>query len=367
MPASQPATIDDIRKELLAADKIVLSTHVRPDGDALGSEIGVARFLLALGKEVTVVNNDPEPRTLSWLADQQPKGLFQVFEDGKLEQLEAISKADVLLVVDTGAEHRLGDVGQRFKNADAIKLLIDHHPNPDPWFDLVCVDTKRASTGELIYELIAGHDADLIDEHIASALYAAIMTDTGSFRYGATTPGTHRIVADLLERGNIGPEPIHIAIFDGRSREGLRLLARSLDTIATHYTGRLAAMHVTQDMLRETGAYFDETEGLINYALALDGVKAAVIFLETPSGIKASFRSKGDCPINEWAAQFGGGGHANASGAYIRNKPLHQAMKEVIDKAPLHVMSATAESDAENDELTSDDLALLASFKGNID
>src|SRR5690606_35895141 len=204
----------------------------------------------------------------------------------------------------------------------------------------------------------------LIDAAIATALYVGIVTDTGSFRYSATTPRTHRVVADLLERGGIEPEPIHIAVYDGRTREGLRLLARSLDTIATHYDGRLATMYVTQDMLREAGAYFDETEGLISYALSLDGVVAAVIFLETPSAVKMSFRSKGDCPINAWAARYGGGGHANAAGAYVTDKSLSQLLREVVNAAPPHV--AAGDAAEESHELSSDDLALLASFKGKL-
>lgn len=344
---------------------MVLTSHIRPDGDAIGSELGVAHFLKALGKEALVVNSDAEPRNLGWLLDDHGGGFVETFEDGKLSQIEAFASADVLLVLDTGAAHRLGKLEDRVKGMSARKLLIDHHPDPEEWFDLACVRTEAASTGELVYELIAGHDPGLIDEHIATALYAAIMTDTGSFRYGATRPNTHRVVADLLERGGISPEPIHIKIFDQRTRESLRLLARALETITTHYDGRLASMVISQDILRESGAYFDETEGLINYALGLKEVVAAIIFLETPKGIKVSFRSKGDCPVNDWAARFGGGGHANAAGAYIRGTPLSRVFKDVIDKAPLHIMAEAASSG--DDEISNDDLALLSAFRGKLD
>jgi phosphoesterase RecJ-like protein len=349
-----PDSLDALREALLAAERIVLSTHIRPDGDALGSEIAVARFLQALGKEVAILNADPEPRVLSWLADEQPKGLIQVYQEGSLKQSRAVAEADAVMVVDTGAAHRLGPPAALLQSSPGRKLLLDHHPDPERWFDVTCVDTSSAATGELVYDLIAGHDPALLDAAVATALYTAIVTDTGSFRYSATTPRTHRIIADLLERGGIESEPIHIAVYDGRTREGLRLLARSLDTITTHYDGRLASMYVTQAMLRETGAYFDETEGLISYALALEGVLAAVIFLETPSAVKISFRSKGECPVNGWAAKFGGGGHANASGAYLTGRPLHHVMKEVIDKTPAHIVAAPgaeAEGEASEDEI----------------
>jgi phosphoesterase RecJ-like protein len=362
MPESAPApdALDAVRERLLAAERVVVTSHIRPDGDALGSEIALARFLRKLGKDALVLNADAAPRPLDWLLDEQPKKLVQRYEEGSLKQAAAVAAADALVVVDTGAAHRLGALEGVVKNAVAPTYLLDHHPAPEPWFDLACVRTDAAATGELVYDLIAGHDPSLIDAAIATALYVAIVTDTGSFRYSGTTPRTHRIVADVLERGGIQAEPIHIAVYDGRTREGLRLLARALDTIATHYAGRLATMYVTQDMLRESGAYFDETEGLIGYALSLDGVMAAVIFLETPSGIKLSFRSKGDCPINAWAARYGGGGHPNAAGAYVAGKTtLNHLMKRVVDEAPPHIVGVREEDDR---DATEEEVARMAAL-----
>lgn len=354
-----------IRERLLAADRIVMSTHLRPDGDALGSEIATALFLKQLGKEVTILNTDPEGRQLEWLLDEIPKGFVTVYESGALAHAEAIAGADVLLVLDTNAKHRLGNVGEPFITAGKPILLLDHHPDPEDFFDLTCVRTDAAATAEIIYDLIAGHDPEMIDRAIATALYVGLVTDTGSFRYSATTPRTHAIVADLLARGEIQPEPIHISLFDNRSFEGLRLLARALGTMQRHYGGRLATLHVTQDMLHDTGATFDSTEGLVNYGLSLEGTVAAVIFLETPSAVKMSFRSKGDCPINAWASKFGGGGHPNAAGAYVPDRPLRGVMKEVIDAAPAHVAVREAADDHEGD-LSEEDRDLLASFQGRL-
>lgn len=360
MSEHDPAPLDAIRERLLAAERVVITSHLRPDGDALGSEIALARFLRKLGKEALVLNADAAPRPLAWLLDEQPKGLVVRHEEGSVKQAAALAEADAIVVLDTGAGHRLGALEARLRAAPAPKYLLDHHPAPEAWFDLACVRTGAAAAAEIVYDLIAGHDPTLIDAAIATALYVGLVTDTGSFRYSATTPRTHQIVADLLDRGGIQAEPIHIAVYDGRTREGLRLLARSLDTIATHYGGRLATMYVTQDMLRETGAFFDETEGLIGYALSLDGVIAAVIFLETPSAVKLSFRSKGDCPINAWAGRYGGGGHPNASGAYITEKTtLTHLMKRVVDEAPAHVVGVRAEDDR---EATDDEVARMAAL-----
>ncbi len=361
--SSDSPSLSAVREALDGATRLVLTSHLRPDGDALGSELALAHALRAQGKEVMILNVDSAPRTLDWLMDEQPDGLVQTYEKGELAQAEAVAQADLLVVLDTNAKHRLGGVGDLFTQASAPVALIDHHPDPETWFDIACTRTDAAATAEIVYDLIAGWDLALVDTSVATALYVGIVTDTGSFRYRATTPRTHAIIAEILERGSISPEPIHIALFDGRSQGGLRLLAASLQTIETHYNGRLATMWVDGEMIRRSGALFDETEGLISYALGLDGVVSAVIFLEVPSGVKASFRSKGDCPINKWAGQFGGGGHANASGAFIKGGQLRRTIKDIVDAAPIHVAATEVPEDADG-SLSDDDIALLASFKG---
>ena len=354
-----------IRDALLAADSVVITSHQRPDGDAVGTEAAVGRWLKGLGKKVLVLNADPFPRNLDWFHEEQPRQLFRVYDSGALKHAEAIANADVLLVVDTNAKHRLGAVGTAFAQSGKPVLLLDHHPDPETWFTTSCVRTDAAAACEIAYDLIAGHDPDAIDAGIATALYVGIMTDTGSFRYGATTPRTHAIVADVLERGGIRPEPIHVNLFDGKSREGLALLSAALATISTHYDGRLATMVVTDDMVHAAGAFFDETEGLVNYALSLEGVEAAIIFLGLPSGVKLSFRSKGDCPINGWAARFGGGGHANASGAFVEGADVGDLLRRVVDAAPRHVITDVEET-AVSDGISPDDLDLLKAFQGKL-
>ena len=368
MPAVQDSPdLAALRDALAAADRVVITTHTRPDGDAIGTEVAVARALLALGKTVTVLNADAPPRNLDWLVEEQPAGLFQTYESGNLDQARAVADADVLLVVDTNTEKRLGDVGPLFRQSGKRVLLMDHHPEPETWFDQTCVRTDAAAAAEIAYDLVVGFDAGLVSRAVATGIYVGVMTDTGSFRYSATTPRTHAVVADVLERGDLRPEPIHISLFDGRSRAGLALLGAALGTIQTHYDGRLATMFVSQDMLRTTGAFSDEMEGFVGYGLALDGVLAAVIFLELSAGVKASFRSKGDCPINRWAARFGGGGHANASGAFMAGAQLHRAIKDVVDAAPDHVAADPHLAAEASDELSDSDLALLAQFQGGID
>lgn len=352
-----PQTVLD---SLLAAERVVISTHIRPDGDALGSQIALGLFLRKLGKRVTLLNADPPPRNLEWLLDFAEVTTFT----GALKQLRAIAEADALVVVDTGSEERLGSLGPTVRGAAAPKLLIDHHPSPEGWFDRQLLRIDAAATGEIVYDLIALHDPALIDAGIASALYVAIMTDTGSFRYGSTTARTHRIAADLLERGDLRPETIHLAIFDTRQMSGLRLLARALDSVTPVYDGQVAYVVVSLDMLRGAGAHSEEAEGIVGYPLSLEGVRAVVMFLETPSGIKCSFRSKGEVAVNGWARAFGGGGHRNAAGAYVRGRPLRQVIDEVVAAAPKHL--GLGEEYAHEGELSEDDLALLATFQGKL-
>lgn len=349
-----------IIERLLAAERVVLTTHIRPDADGLGSEIALALFLEKLRKRVWVINADPPPPNLDWMLELHPVKTFT----GALRHLKATAEADAIVVLDTGALERLGAFGPTVRHSAADKLAIDHHPDPENWFDIAWVDTGAAATGELVYDLIAQHDPDLIDGPIATALYAAIMTDTGSFRYGGTTARTHRIVADLLERGDIAPEGIHIAIFDNRPMSGIRLLARALDTITTVYDGQVAYAVVSLALLEATSARSDEAEGVVNYPLSLEGVRAVVLFLETPSGVKCSFRSKGDLAVNSWARRFGGGGHRNAAGAYVSGKPLREVIDEVIAAAAQYLGLGQAYEPGA--ELSEEDRALLAAFKGKI-
>lgn len=347
-------------ERLLAAERVVITSHIRPDGDALGSMIGLGLFLRKLGKHVSLISSDPPPANLDWMNDLAEITRFT----GALKQLKRVTEADTLIVVDTGAIERIGDFGEPFKNASGEKLIIDHHPNPETWFDLGLVRDKAAAVGEIIYELIEAHDVNLIDEPIAAALYTAIMTDTGSFRYNSTTPRIHQIIAELLERGNLNPEPMHVATYDTRTLNSLRLVARALDTITPVYDGKLAYILVTLGMMESTGGNSDEIDGLTSYPLSLQGVEAAVLFLETSKGIKCSFRSKGEVAINGWARKFGGGGHRNAAGAYVKNRPLREVIDEVIAAAPKYL--DLGDEYEVKDELSQDDLSLLASFQGKL-
>ncbi len=335
---------------LLSKQSFCLVTHVRPDGDAIGSQLAFGLFLAKLGKEVHMINSDPIPDNMAWLPKVERVEVFS----GTIDQRERIDKADAVVIMDANASNRLGEMAPLVQNSFATKYLIDHHTNPETWFDESYLKDKASSTGELVFELIedAG-ELDKIDHDIASALYTAILTDTGSFKFSAVTPALHRKVAEILERGEIMPTPIHTAIYDTRSLASLRLLSRALDTITLNHHGQVGYMVISQRMLRDLGADSDETEGFVNYVLSIESVKAGLMFLETAKGTKVSFRSTADTHVNGWAQSFGGGGHRNASGAFVR-KPLEKTIEMVIEAAPRFI-AIDGDDVPSEDQLTPED------------
>ncbi len=347
-------------KLLLGHKRYVILSHVRPDGDAVGSQLALGLFLKKRGKDVLMIASDPVPFNLQWLVKPYE---VQVF-DGSIEQRERITEADAIVVVDTNTANRLGNLALLVEQSSATRYLIDHHPDAETWFDYAYVRESAAATGELIYELLAAYDLDVIDRAIAQALYVAIMTDTGSFQYNSVTPQVHRIVADLLERGKFNPAPIHDAVFNTRTLNGLRLLGMALETITLLCQGKLAYMYVSRAMMDQSGASQEDIEGFTTYVLAVQGVRAGLLFQETARGVKVSFRSKGDLAINEWARQLGGGGHRNAAGAFIK-KPLQEAIEETLRLAPdyLPFCKDKEEKQQTSHQLSHADTLLLTAFK----
>lgn len=350
--------IDELLSRFRAADSVVVATHVRPDGDALGSQVGLGLFLERLGKNVHMVADEPPPRTLRWLAD--PAGVER-YEDTP-EERARIQEADVIVVVDTNCAERLGSMADLIRESDATKVLIDHHPDPEDWFDICWTREGEAATGQMVYELVEAHGLEVIDAPIAEALYTAIMTDTGSFRYSSVHADVHRAVAELVDRGSLSIEKIHSSIFDRRSLNGLRLLGRAFESIELAYGGRLGYMSVTYAMVNSVESTMDETDGFIDYVLSVEGVEIAVLFKEAPEGTKMSFRSKGTWPVNKWAQQFGGGGHRNASGAYVEGDSMEAVIERVIDAAPRHVPQLDPDAEVDG-AVTGEDGTVISTYE----
>ncbi len=304
----------------------VLTTHVHPDGDGLGCEVALAAFLKQLGKEVAVVNSDPMPETLEFL---DPQGSFRVYHPDR--DHATVANSEVIFVLDSSEGwNRLGKLGEVAQDSSATTVCLDHHPGDGDFADIVVIDTTAGATGELVFELI-DHMGSELTHDMAMALYVAIVTDTGSFRFGKTSPRTHRIAARLLEAG-VMPHQIYSYLYEQRPLGHLHLQSQLLAQLTLAYGGRLAWSKVTREMLERYGVDRRDITHLVDLGLSVAGVEISVLFSEARNGrVQLNFRSKGRLAVNDVAQRLGGGGHPFAAGAQV-DGPLEQAIQRVLEE-----------------------------------
>lgn len=306
--------LEPIKALLSAPKRIVITTHHKPDADALGSSLGMSNYLKKKGHSVTVITPTDYPMFLHWM-----KGNDEViiFNDGnQAKSQEIIDGCDVIFALDFSALGRINELGEIVREAKAFKINIDHHLDPEDFADFQMSNTQAAATCEMCYELIESlGDRNLIDADIAECLYAGIMTDTGGFRHSNTTKNVHEVVANLIE---LGANNSNVAkkIYDNNSLDRLKFLgyalSEKLKVIPEYSTAYFA---ITEEELSKYNSKTGDTEGLVNYALSLQGIVFAALFIDRSEATKMSFRSTGEFPANEIAAKyFNGGGHRNAAG-----------------------------------------------------
>jgi phosphoesterase RecJ-like protein len=327
--------VDQIIRSLGGHARFVLTTHVNPDGDGLGSELALARFLRARGKSVTVVNHSPTPDNYRWL---DPDGTIVQFLPERDRDL--LLGADCIVVLDTNQPERLRSLQPFVQQSAAHKIVIDHHLDPHPFADEYLIDDAATSTGEIVYGLLAAMGPESIDRGIAEALYTAIMTDTGSFRFPRTRPETHDIASHLLSCG-VDPTAVYVQVYENWTPGRMRLLGEVLDSMRTAYDGKLAYVVCTQAMFRATGTTEIETDNFTTYPMSIQGVRVGILFNELRDGVKISFRSKGSIPINRLAKEFGGNGHLNAAGARLFNAELEATVRAVVERAQEYLTEST--------------------------
>jgi bifunctional oligoribonuclease and PAP phosphatase NrnA len=304
------------------ARSFVVTSHMRPDCDAIGSELGLALALRSLGKEVRIVNGDPVPPHIGFI---DPKR--EVLVLGR-DVTAAELTCDVLAVVDTSAWSQLGPMADVVRNSAARKINIDHHVSQDGLGGTVFKDTTAESTGRLILQAIDALGVKLTQE-IAAALFAAISTDTGWFRFASVGEATFQAAARLVAAG-VKPDVIFSQLYEQNSLARLLLQGRILSNVKSHVDGRLLSTAITQSDLQAVGAEPTDTEDVINRLLGVTGVEAALLFLEiSPQETKVSLRSRSSLDVNAVAAQFGGGGHKAAAGVRFR-APLCEAEPAVL-------------------------------------
>jgi phosphoesterase RecJ-like protein len=290
--------------------RFLLTSHIRPDCDALGSELGMAGVLESLGKEVRIVNGQATPPNLAFI--DPGKKIKALGED---VQAADLADAEVLIILDTSAWAQLGPMGEVIRSTGAKKLLMDHHVGEDDLGAELFKDTTAEATGRLVTEA-AEHLGVKLTPAIAAPLFAAVATDTGWFRFTSATAGTYRAAAKLIE-GGASPAAIYRDLYEQDTLGRVKLRGRILERTELELNGRLAHTYVLKTDFAETGALPSDTEDVINMTLAIAGVEAAVIFVEQlKGGFKLSFRSRGRMDCNELARTLGGGGHKAAAGAF---------------------------------------------------
>jgi phosphoesterase RecJ-like protein len=302
---------------LRSKDNFLITAHVNPEGDSIGSQLSMFRILEKMGKKAVMVGNYNVPNNLKFLPGTKSI-LHEVPED---------FHPDVVIILDCPTKERIGKVAEYLNDSQLI-MNIDHHVSNEPFGDINWVESGSSSVGEMMYGIIKELDIEL-DRSIGMALYTAIVTDTGMFNYDNTSKRTHEIAAELIA-GGINPKDMHGEIFENKSISQIRLLGKVLTTVKVEEEGRLAYMCITRQMYEAEGVKSVATDEFINYPRSIKGVDVAVFFKERvyePDMIDISFRSSKKIDVDEIASRFGGGGHKRASGCLVKG-----GLEEVKEK-----------------------------------
>ncbi len=308
------------------AERIVITTHVNPDGDAIGSEVAVSEILAQKGKQVHIFNHSPTPKLYDFL---NVRGWIEHFDADRHEPI--IQEADLVIILDISDWARLGDVGKVLQRSDVYRVCIDHHIVSDQVAHLMAIDRGASCTGEIVFDL-AKRTGARVSGTLAEALYTCVLTDTGSFRFTNTTPKAHRMAAELIEKGVPFLE-IYERVYEQNSPGRICLLAEAIRDLHFENGGKIAWFRVTQKMLKRCNASYWETENLPEMPRSIQGVEVTIMFAETAEGfVKISLRSKGRVSVHDLANKFGGGGHPYAAGARLQGT-LDEVVPVILNEA----------------------------------
>jgi phosphoesterase RecJ-like protein len=303
----------ELSEHLDSSDRILIISHINPDGDAIGSQLALFQYLTSKGKKVDMMCPNNLQEFLRWM-DGSSK--IKVFTRSRKKCICLIESADLIIMVDFNQPNRLGEAEKYVMESSAVRIIIDHHLGPHNMAKLLISDPSMCSTSELVHEIITIlNGAPFTGKSYSEAIYVGIITDTGNFEHGAYTGRTFRIAADLIESG-IEKERIIDVVYNNFSAARMKLLGFSLYqrmTVLEDYN--TAYICLTKKDLLEFNHVKGDTEGFVNLPLSIKGINFAVLFIEKENFVKLSFRSKGNFPVNEFASKyFSGGGHRNASG-----------------------------------------------------
>lgn len=313
--------------ELLSKPKnIAILIHKNPDGDAIGSSLGLYHYLNKLNHSVRIISPNAFPEFLKWMPGSND--IINHYSTADLANLN-IEKADIIFCLDFNAIERTSVLKDTFMKSKAETILIDHHPQPENFCKFMFSTIQTSSTAELVYDFIVAMDGKkLVDKEIAECLYVGIMTDTGSFSYSSNYPGTYTTTAELVKLG-IDAQLIHNLVYDTNSENRMRLLGFSLNSAMKVFPEYHAAyIALSKQDLKNFKHQIGDTEGFVNYPISMSDICVSALFMEMGDQIKISFRSKGDFDVNVFARNhFNGGGHKNASGGRAKS-----SLEEVVSK-----------------------------------
>lgn len=314
-------TINSIKEVIEKNERIYVFPHILPDGDTIGSAYALGSYLKSIGKDVTIITEDVIPSNLNAI----PTHLNQSFR-GENHQTE---KPDVIIAVDSSDLTRMGD--RRCYLGEAIPLVnIDHHKTNEHYGTFNVVDEHASSTAEIIYTMLKAWGHQLSQDE-ATALYIGISTDTGSFKYSNTSPKTMTLAGEIMDVG-IDINSINTELYQNQPFKKIRLMLLVLDTLVVDFDKGYGRIVVTQNMLDEAGATYEDVDGLVEFVRNIEGIEVVALLKEmTSDRIKVSLRSKHQYDVSKIALAYGGGGHAKAAGCLIESS-LGQAI-EVIDEA----------------------------------
>ena len=322
--------IEKLKNVITNPQKIVITTHRGPDGDAMGSSLALYNLLVKLNHEVNVITPNDYASFLHWLAGNN---LVTEYESSRETAEKLVDNADIIFMLDFNHIYRIDGLVSNVESSNAIKVLIDHHQDPQENIaDLIFSEPTICSTAQLLFQIIDKMDLSyLIDKDIAECIYVGIMTDTGSFKYSSTTSETHNIIARLIKYGARNTV-IHDLVYDNYSADRMKLLGYCLnDKLLLFPENKSAIISLTNEELKRFNFKKGDTEGIINYALAIKDTIFAAFIVERDNLVKLSLRSKGKFKVNDIANKyFSGGGHENAAGG-ISNTNIQETIEKVKD------------------------------------
>ena len=339
-------SLEELKNLLQKHQSIVILPHTKPDADALGSCLALSSVLKKQGHDVKVISPSDYPVFLNWIVGQED--VVQFNEKNSAEIESTISTADIIFCLDFCSLNRIDNLGSFVRNSSAQKVLVDHHIGKEDFADYELWNTKASSTAELIYDLIGILDMKaMMDKDVSEAIYAGMMTDTGSFRFPATSKKVHLIIAELMDH-DIDHSKIHRLVYDNNRQEKLKFLGFALaEKLKVLKDYKTAYICLSQNDLNKFNYQTGDSEGLVNYALSVRNVVFAALIIEKDNSVKFSFRSVGDFDVNQYArTYFNGGGHKNAAGGKIETS-LEEAEERFLKSLPNYKEELLKQSEIE--------------------